>query len=103
MVGEATVIGDRCSIKSSVIGAHCRLADNVKVINSVIMGHITAAEGFAVAAIVFAIEVSLRCIVQGSVLCNDVHLDANSYVKNSHFGDAVFLSANGKVAKMIYD
>ena len=31
MLGEASVMGDKCSVKRSVIGRHCRIGSNVKV------------------------------------------------------------------------
>lgn len=31
MLGEASIMGDKCSVKRSVIGRHCRIGSNVKV------------------------------------------------------------------------
>ena len=31
MLGEGSQLGDKCSIKRSVIGRHCRIGSNVKV------------------------------------------------------------------------
>lgn len=31
MVGEGSEMGDKCSVKKSVIGRHCRIGSNVKV------------------------------------------------------------------------
>lgn len=45
VVGEGTRVGDRASIKKSVIGKHCVIHDGVKIINSVIMNHVTISAG----------------------------------------------------------
>ncbi|KAJ2491982.1 Translation initiation factor eIF-2B subunit gamma [Coemansia sp. RSA 2050] len=45
MVGPSSQLGDRCSIKRSVVGAHCIIGKNVKIINSVIMDHVTIGDG----------------------------------------------------------
>jgi len=44
-VGEGTLLGDKCSIKRSVLGAGCRMGNNVKVANSVLMENVTVADG----------------------------------------------------------
>lgn len=31
MLGEGSQMGDKCSVKKSVIGRHCRIGSNVKV------------------------------------------------------------------------
>lgn len=31
MLGEGSLMGDKCSVKRSVIGRHCRIGANVKV------------------------------------------------------------------------
>jgi translation initiation factor eIF-2B subunit gamma len=31
MLGEGSQMGDKCSVKRSVIGRHCRIGANVKV------------------------------------------------------------------------
>ncbi|KAI8825742.1 nucleotide-diphospho-sugar transferase [Fimicolochytrium jonesii] len=37
---ESSAIGERCSIKKSVIGKHCVIGKNVKITNSIIMDHV---------------------------------------------------------------
>lgn len=32
MLGEGSEMGDKCSVKRSVIGRHCRIGSNVKVL-----------------------------------------------------------------------
>ena len=45
LVAEGVIIGERVSVKKSVIGRHCEIADKVKVTNSVIMDHVKIEEG----------------------------------------------------------
>ncbi|KAI8873306.1 hypothetical protein GQ42DRAFT_176544 [Ramicandelaber brevisporus] len=45
MVGRATKISERCSIKKSIVGPHCVLGKGVKISNSVIMNHVTIEDG----------------------------------------------------------
>ncbi|KAJ8450579.1 hypothetical protein Cgig2_020216 [Carnegiea gigantea] len=59
MLGEGSQMGDKCSVKRSVIGCHCRIGSNVKIANSVVMNHVTIADG---------------CSIQGSVICSTVQL-----------------------------
>ena len=35
MLGEGSQMGDKCSVKRSVLGRHCRIGSNVKVMNFV--------------------------------------------------------------------
>lgn len=46
VVGQGTKVGERCTIKRSVIGKHCHIEDKVKIINSVIMNHVTISAGY---------------------------------------------------------
>ncbi|CAG5133501.1 unnamed protein product [Candidula unifasciata] len=41
MLGESVTIGEKVSVKKSVIGKHCKIADKVRITNSVIMDHVT--------------------------------------------------------------
>ena len=59
MVGRSTRLGDKCSVKRSVIGPHCTLGHNVRVLNSVVMEGCTLEDG---------------CHVQNSLLCAGAHL-----------------------------
>ncbi|TXG73383.1 hypothetical protein EZV62_001962 [Acer yangbiense] len=59
MLGEGSQMGDKCSVKRSVIGRHCRIGSNVKIVNSVVMNHVTIGDG---------------CSIQGSVICSNVQL-----------------------------
>jgi translation initiation factor eIF-2B subunit gamma len=67
MMGEGSQMGDKCSVKRSVIGRHCRIGSNVKVVNSVVMNHVTIGDG---------------CSIQGSVICSNVQLQDRAVLKD---------------------
>ena len=45
-MNEGVSIGERVSVKRSVIGRHCTVGDKVKVANSIIMDHVSILEGY---------------------------------------------------------
>ncbi|XP_059665475.1 uncharacterized protein LOC132311553 [Cornus florida] len=71
MLGEGSQMGDKCSVKRSVIGSHCRIGSNVKVVNSVVMNHATIGDG---------------CSIQGSVICSNVQLQERVVLKDCQVG-----------------
>ena len=46
MVDESVSVGEKVSIKKSVIGKHTTIGEKVKISNSVIMDHVTITEGY---------------------------------------------------------
>ena len=46
MVDESVSVGEKVSIKKSVIGKHTTIGEKVKISNSVIMDHVTIKEGY---------------------------------------------------------
>ncbi|KAJ7960497.1 translation initiation factor eIF-2B subunit gamma [Quillaja saponaria] len=83
MLGEGSQMGDKCSVKRSVIGRHCRIGSNVKVVNSVVMDHVTIGDG---------------CSIQGSVICSNVQLQDRAVLKDCQVG-AGFVVAAGSECK----
>ncbi|KAM5577923.1 hypothetical protein ABKV19_008314 [Rosa sericea] len=83
MLGEASIMGDKCSVKRSVIGRHCRIGSNVKVVNSVVMNHVTIADG---------------CTIQNSVVCSNVQLQDRVVLKDCQVG-ANFVVTTGSECK----
>ncbi|XP_047081117.1 translation initiation factor eIF-2B subunit gamma-like [Lolium rigidum] len=71
MLAEGSQLGDKCSVKRSVIGRHCRLGSNVKIVNSVVMNHVVIEDG---------------CHIQGSVVCNNVQLQERAVLKDCQVG-----------------
>ncbi|OIT38624.1 PREDICTED: translation initiation factor eIF-2B subunit gamma [Nicotiana attenuata] len=81
MLGEGSQMGDKCSVKKSVIGRHCRIGSNVKVVNSVIMDHVTIGDG---------------CSIQGSVVCSNVQLQERAVLKDCQVGAGYVVSAGSE-------
>lgn len=71
IVGENPVIGEKVSIKRSVIGNNCQLKDKVKITNSVIMDNVTVEEG---------------CSIQGSIVCSNTYIGKQCEFKDSIIG-----------------
>eukprot|EP01105_Mastigella_eilhardi_P006435 TRINITY_DN1800_c0_g2_i2.p1 TRINITY_DN1800_c0_g2~~TRINITY_DN1800_c0_g2_i2.p1 ORF type:complete len:482 (+),score=140.88 TRINITY_DN1800_c0_g2_i2:25-1446(+) len=73
VVGDGSVIGDRCGVKTSVIGKHCKIGDNVKIANSVIMDRVSLGEG---------------CILTDCVVCNDAVIAPRCVLRDCRVGIA---------------
>ncbi|KAJ8466113.1 hypothetical protein OPV22_028665 [Ensete ventricosum] len=71
MLAEGSKLGDKCSVKRSVIGRHCRIGSNVKIVNSIVMNHVTIEDG---------------CSIQGSVVCSNVQLQERVVLKDCQVG-----------------
>ncbi|KAJ6310181.1 hypothetical protein OIU76_014997 [Salix suchowensis] len=81
MLWEGSQMGDKCSVKRSVIGRHCRIGSNVKVVNSVIMDHVTIGDG---------------CSIQGSVICSNAQLQERSVLKDCQVGAGFVITAGSE-------
>ncbi|CAK9883255.1 unnamed protein product [Sphagnum jensenii] len=71
MLGDGSTLGERCSIKRSVVGRHCRIGSNVKIINSVVMNYVTVEDG---------------SLIQNSIICSNVILQERSMLKDCQVG-----------------
>ncbi|KAE9610432.1 hypothetical protein Lal_00006059 [Lupinus albus] len=81
MLGEGSQMGDKCSVKRSVIGRHCRIGANVKVVNSIIMNHVTIGDS---------------CSIQGSVICSNVQLQERAVLKDCQVGAGFVVTAGSE-------
>ncbi|XP_024021210.1 translation initiation factor eIF-2B subunit gamma isoform X1 [Morus notabilis] len=81
MLGEGSQMGDKCSVKRSVIGRHCRIGSNVKVVNSVVMNHVTIGDG---------------CSINGSVVCSNVQLQERVVLKDCQVGAGFVVTAGSE-------
>lgn len=81
MLDEGSKLGDKCSVKRSVIGRHCRIGSNVKIFNSVVMNHVTIEDG---------------CFIQGSVICSNVQLQERVVLKDCQVGAGYVLTAGSE-------
>ncbi|KAK6153187.1 hypothetical protein DH2020_012826 [Rehmannia glutinosa] len=78
MLGEGSQMGDKCSVKKSVIGRHCRIGSNVKIVNSVVMNYVTIGDG---------------CSIQGSIICSNVQLQERAVLKDCQVGAGFVVTA----------
>ncbi|KAL3530147.1 hypothetical protein ACH5RR_009469 [Cinchona calisaya] len=81
MLGEGSQMGDKCSVKKSVIGRHCRIGSNVKIVNSVVMNHVTIGDG---------------CSIQGAVICSNVQLQERVVLKDCQVGAGFVVTAGSE-------
>ncbi|KAK7247116.1 hypothetical protein RIF29_41993 [Crotalaria pallida] len=81
MLGEGSQMGDKCSVKRSVIGRHCRIGANVKVVNSIVMNHVTIGDS---------------CSIQGSVICSNVQLQERAVLKDCQVGAGFVVTAGSE-------
>ncbi|CAI0548751.1 unnamed protein product [Linum tenue] len=81
MLGEGSLMGDKCSVKRSVIGRHCRIGSNVKIVNSVVMDHVTLGDGSS---------------IQGSIVCSNVQIQERVVLKDCQIGAGFVVSAGSE-------
>ncbi|KAG5222984.1 hypothetical protein OIU76_020335 [Salix suchowensis] len=81
MLWEGSQMGDKCSVKRSVIGRHCRIGSNVKVVNSVVMNHVTIGDG---------------CSIHGSVICSNAQLQERAVLKDCQVGAGFVVTAGSE-------
>uniref|UniRef100_A0A0A8XPJ5 Pco144592a n=1 Tax=Arundo donax TaxID=35708 RepID=A0A0A8XPJ5_ARUDO len=81
MLAEGSQLGDKCSVKRSVIGRRCRIGSNVKIVNSVIMNHVVIEDG---------------CHIQCSVICNNVQLQERAVLKDCQVGAGYVVTAGSE-------
>ena len=59
IVGKGSILGDKCSVKRSIIGSTCKLGNNVKIMSSIVMDDVIVEEGSH---------------IQNSIICSGSHL-----------------------------
>jgi translation initiation factor eIF-2B subunit gamma len=78
MVGSESTLGDKCSVKRSVIGRGCSLGSGVKIINSVLMD---------------GVQVGDNCHIQNSIVCKGCVLQSGAQVKHCQLGPGYSVKA----------
>ncbi|EGG14061.1 eukaryotic translation initiation factor 2B [Cavenderia fasciculata] len=68
VIGMATVLGAKSSVKKSIIGKHCKFGLSVRIENAIIMDHVTVEDG---------------CSINGSIIGNNVYIKTKLAVKDS--------------------
>lgn len=80
-VGDGTKLGEKVSVKKSVVGKNCDIHDKVKITNSIIMDQVTLHE---------------NCTLMNCILFNNVCLAESCELKDCIVATGVKLSAYGK-------
>ncbi|KAK3091820.1 hypothetical protein FSP39_022900 [Pinctada imbricata] len=77
LVAEGALIGERVSIKKSVVGKHCKIEDKVKITNSVIMDHVTVKEGSNVQGSIISAHslIGEKCDLKDCIVGNEQHVN----------------------------
>lgn len=79
MCGTGCSVGDKSSIKRSVLGDHCEIGNNVRVINSLLM------EG---------IKIGERCTIQNSILFSGCTVLPGAQLKDCQIGPKAVVPSN---------
>lgn len=80
IVGYGTQIGEKTSVKKSIVGEHCVIGKNVKITNSVIMDHVTIEDGSK---------------LEGVIVCNNSNLRENCSLKDSEVSTGCTVEKGG--------
>ncbi|GAB4821626.1 hypothetical protein N2152v2_008672 [Parachlorella kessleri] len=80
MIGRDTSLGDKCSVKRSVIGAGCRVGSNVKIINSVLLDGCVVRD---------------NCHIQNSIICAGCELQERVSLKDCQVGPSYVVGEGG--------
>jgi len=82
VVGSDSKIGERCSVKKSIIGKSCQIGDNVKIANSVIMGHVI---------------IGNNCTITDAIICDNVIMKENCNIKDAQIGVGCQVAAKSDI------
>ena len=98
MVGEGSRIGERVSVKKSVIGAHCTIGKNVKIVNSVVMDYVEIEDKCVVffdPLFVFQLrtDIIFSCSVRidNTVVCNNAKIMEKATLKDCEVGGGMIV------------
>ncbi|KAJ1972197.1 Translation initiation factor eIF-2B subunit gamma [Dimargaris xerosporica] len=79
MVGKETKMDERCSVKKSVIGAHCVIGKYVKIVNSVLMDYVTVEDGAK---------------LDGCVICTNAKVLSKAQLKDCEISAGLVIDPN---------
>ncbi|XP_017481521.1 PREDICTED: translation initiation factor eIF-2B subunit gamma-like [Rhagoletis zephyria] len=71
LVGAGATVGERCSIKRTVVGASCRVGDRVRLTNCILQEGVTVEEG---------------AVLQGALLCAGASVGVNAEIRDCIVG-----------------
>ncbi|KAG8437015.1 hypothetical protein GDO86_007918 [Hymenochirus boettgeri] len=86
MIGSQTLVGEKSSIKHSLLGYACNIKDRVKITNCIIMNDVTVQE---------------CCIIQGSVICNNAVIESGADIKDCLVGPGLHIPSKAKCVNEI--
>lgn len=81
IIGHSTQVGEKTSIKRSVVGASCGIKDKVKITSCIIMNSVTIEEG---------------CILQGSVICSSAVIGRGADIRDCLIGSGIHIDGKSK-------
>nr|KAF6443594.1 eukaryotic translation initiation factor 2B subunit gamma [Molossus molossus] len=81
LIGPDTQVGEKSSIKHSVIGSSCVIRDRVTITNCLLMNSVTVEEGSN---------------IQGSVICNNAVIEKGADIKDCLIGSGQRIEARAK-------
>ncbi|XP_019499443.1 PREDICTED: translation initiation factor eIF-2B subunit gamma-like [Hipposideros armiger] len=81
LIGPDTQVGEKSSIKHSVIGSSCVVKDRVTLTNCLLMNSVTVEEGSN---------------IQGSVICNNAVIENGADIKDCLVGNGQRIEAKAK-------
>ncbi|KAG8546855.1 hypothetical protein GDO81_029715 [Engystomops pustulosus] len=81
MIGEQTKIGEKTSVKHSIVGAKCVIKERVKITNCIIMNGVTIQDS---------------CTLQGSVICNNAVIHSGADIKDCLLGSGLRVNSKEK-------
>ncbi|XP_054995662.1 translation initiation factor eIF-2B subunit gamma [Sorex araneus] len=86
LIGPDTQVGEKSSIKHSVIGSSCVIRDRVTITNCLLMDSVTVEEG---------------SIIHGCVICNNAVIEKGAEVKDCLIGNGQRIEAKAKRANEV--
>ncbi|XP_077005985.1 translation initiation factor eIF2B subunit gamma [Tamandua tetradactyla] len=81
LIGPDTQVGEKSSVKHSVIGSSCVIRDRVTITNCLLMNSVTVEEGSS---------------IQGSVICNNAVIEKGADIKDCLVGSGQRIEAKAK-------
>ncbi|XP_029409814.1 translation initiation factor eIF-2B subunit gamma isoform X2 [Nannospalax galili] len=81
LIGQDTQVGEKSSVKRSIIGSSCFIRDRVTVTDCLLMNSVTVEEGSN---------------IQGSVICNNAVIEKGADIKNCLIGSGQRIEAKAK-------
>uniref|UniRef100_A0A480PIW6 Translation initiation factor eIF2B subunit gamma n=1 Tax=Sus scrofa TaxID=9823 RepID=A0A480PIW6_PIG len=85
LIGPDTQVGEKSSVKRSVIGSSCVIRDRVTVTNSLLMNSVTVEEGSN---------------IQGSVICNNAVIEKGADIKDCLIGNGQRIEAKAQLMRL---